>query len=356
MQLSHVHHPGRDMKIDVFTHILPSEYARRMSGLGDTPVARNIRQRIAGVPALADLELRLRQLEEFGDDYSQIVSLPAPALEDIGAPAVGREMAQVGNDGLAQLVQDRPERFAGFVAALPLADVDDAITEARRAVRDLGALGVQIYTSVSGVPWDDSRFEPFFAALAELGTMIWVHPNRNNNWPDYPTETRSRYEIWWALGWPHDTSLFMARVVFSGLLDRHPQLRFLTHHGGGTVPMLAGRVGAGWDQLGARTPPAERGDIEHSLTRRPLEYFKQFYADTALFGAASAIACSLDFFGEDHVLFASDSPFDPEKGPGYIRATIGNLEKMGLSEPTLAKLYHGNAERLLALSEPPLRT
>lgn len=337
------------MKLDAFTHVLPATYAQRMSELADTPAARNIRQRISGVPALADIDLRLRQLEEFGDDYRQIISLPAPPMEDIGDRALGRDMARLGNDGLAELVQRRPDRFAGFVAAVPLADVDDAIEEARRAVRDLGALGVQIYTSVRNVAWDDPRFDPFFGAIHELGAMIWVHPVRNNAWPDYPTESRSRYEIWWALGWPHDTSLFMARVVFSGVFDRYPDLRILTHHGGGTIPMLAGRVAGGWDQLGARTPPAERADVEHSLTDRPIEYFKRFYADTALFGAGAAIACSLDFFGEDHLLFASDSPFDPEKGPGYIRSTIANLEALDLTEGQREKLYHGNAERLLGL-------
>jgi aminocarboxymuconate-semialdehyde decarboxylase len=144
----------------------------------------------------------------------------------------------------------------------------------------------------------------------------------------------------------------MARVVFSGLFDRYPDLRILTHHGGGTVPMLAGRVAGGWDQLGARTPPAERAAVEHSLTGRPVDYFRRFYADTALFGAPSAIACSLEFFGSDHVLFASDSPFDPEKGPGYIRSTIADLDGLGLSDDTLGKLYHDNAERLLGLGEP----
>jgi uncharacterized protein len=337
------------MKIDAFTHILPSQYARRMTDLGDTPAARNIRNRIAGVPSLADLDLRLRQLEEFGDDYRQIISLPAPPLEDIGEHSVGREMAKVGNDGMAALVRDHPQRFAGFVAGLPLGDVGDAIAEAGRAMRELGAVGVQIYTSTQDVAWDHPRFDEFFAAMEELQAMIWVHPTRNNHWADYPTEDRSLYEIWWALGWPHDTSLFMARIVFSGLLDRHPGLRFLTHHGGGTIPMLAGRVGAGWDQLGVRTPPSERADVENTLGRRPIEYFKQFYADTALFGAVSAIACSLDFFGEDHLLFASDSPFDPEGGPGYIRTTIANLEQLGLSEQQLEKLFHGNAERLLTL-------
>ena len=337
------------MKIDSFTHFMPAEYADRLSGLGDTPAARNIRKRIAGIPALVDRDLRFRQLEEFGDDYRQVISLPAPPIEDIGDPALGREMARLANEGLAGLVDDHPERFAGFVAALPLADVDDAIEEARHAIGELGAAGVQIYTNVGGVAWDDPRFVPFFEEMAALDAMIWAHPSRNASWPDYPTETRSQYEIWWTLGWPHDTAVFMARVVFSGVFDRHPDLRILTHHGGGTIPQLAGRVAGGWDQLGARTPERERELVAHDLQQRPLDYFKLFYADTALFGAPHAIASSLAFFGPERILFASDSPFDPEKGPGYIRTTIADLESLELPEDTLEQIYSGNAQRLLRL-------
>ena len=342
------------MKIDVFTHFMPAEYWARLDQLDDTPQARNIRARIAGIPALSDLDVRLGQLEEFGDDYRQVISLPAPPIEDIGPPDVGRAMARIANEGLAALVEQRPERFAAFVAALPLADVDDAIAEAQDAVRRLGASGVQIYTSVSGEAWDAPRFEPLFAALAELDTVIWVHPTRTVTWPDYPTESRSRHEIWWALGWPHDTSVFMARIAFSGLFDRYPGLKILTHHGGGTIPHLAGRVAGGWDQLGARTPDHERDDIATDLRRRPLEYFKQFYADTALFGAPASIATTLDFFGVDRVMFASDSPFDPERGPGYIRSTIADLESLGLPEADLEQIFAGNATRLLRLPSSPI--
>jgi aminocarboxymuconate-semialdehyde decarboxylase len=85
------------------------------------------------------------------------------------------------------------------------------------------------------------------------------------------------------------------------------------------------------------------------LSRRPLDYFKLFYADTALFGAANAVRCTIDFFGTDRVLFASDSPFDPEKGPGYIRATIANLDELGLDDEDRAAIFNRNVRRLLKL-------
>ena len=115
------------------------------------------------------------------------------------------------------------------------------------------------------------------------------------------------------------------------------------------MPYLAGRVANGWDQLGARTPEDESADVENQLKRRPLDYFKLFYADTALFGAPPSIAVALDFFGTDRILFASDSPFDPERGPGYIRTTIADLESLDLSSEQLAQIFAGNAQRLLPL-------
>ena len=96
--------------------------------------------------------------------------------------------------------------------------------------------------------------------------------------------------------------------------------------------------------------PDRREEVEHyPLSKRPLDYFKMFYADTAMFGAAHAIRCSMEFFGVDRVLFASDTPFDPEKGPGYIRDTIANLEELDLSDAERAQIYEGNARRLLGL-------
>lgn len=338
-----------DLKIDAFCHILPRPFYDRVMSLPDTDASAGLRRRISNIPALYSLDVRFAQLEEFGSGYRQILSMAAPPVEDLGPPEVSVELARIANQSQAELVRDHPERFAGFVACVPVNDVDASLVEIDRAVGELGALGIQIYTHVNGEPYDRERFLPLFEKMAELDKMIWVHPSRSAEWPDYPTEDRSKYEIWWALGWPYDTAALMARLVFSGVLERHPDLRILVHHGGSMIPHFSGRIGPGWDQLGARTPPEHSADVEHTLSRRPLEYFKRFYADTALMGAQHAIACSLEFFGADQVLFASDSPYDPEKGPGFIRETIKNLDGLDITDEDRRKIYSGNAARLFGL-------
>ena len=337
------------MKLDAFCHVMPRPYFDRLSALTDTPAAANIRNRIEGIPSLVDLDIRFGQMDEFGADYRQIVSLPAPPPEDLGSPEVSREMAALANDELAALVGAHPERFAGWVAAVPMNDPRAAVEEIERAV-GLGALGAQIYTNVNGHPLDEERFDPFWAKMAELDKPIWVHPSRSAAFPDYVTEEKSRYEIWWVFGWPYETAAFMSRIVFSGVFERHPDIKILTHHGGSMVPHFAGRVGPGWDQLGARTPPDRREEVEGpELSKRPIDYFRMFYADTALFGAAHALQCAIEFFGVERILFASDSPFDPEKGPGYIRSTIENIESLGLGDADRDAIYEGNARRVIGL-------
>jgi aminocarboxymuconate-semialdehyde decarboxylase len=115
------------------------------------------------------------------------------------------------------------------------------------------------------------------------------------------------------------------------------------------VPYFEGRVGPGWDQLGARTSDEDYSNILKNLKKPHLEYFKMFYADTALFGSLPGTVCGLEFFGVDNVLFASDSPFDPEKGPGYIRETIKIVDALPISDEDRQKIYEGNARRLLGL-------
>ena len=238
-------------------------------------------------------------------------------------------------------------RFPGFVASLPMNHPDAAEKELERAA-GLGARGVQLYSNVAGKPLDSEEFLPLFAELARRDLVIWLHPARGADFPDYPGEDRSKYEIWWTFGWPYETSAAMARLVFSGLFDRYPDLKIITHHMGAMIPYFEGRVGYGWDQMGLRSSDGDYAELRRSMPRRPVDYFKMFYADTALFGALAATQCGLAFFGASRVLFASDSPFEPAPGL-YVRETIRVIESLGLPAQDKKRIYFGNAERLLKL-------
>jgi predicted TIM-barrel fold metal-dependent hydrolase len=176
-----------------------------------------------------------------------------------------------------------------------------------------------------------------------------MHPARSAATSDYPGEDTSKFEIWQVLGWPYETSVVMARIVFSGLLDRFPEMVIVTHHLGAMIPYFEGRVGPLWDQLGSRTSGEDYGKLLRSMAKRPLEYFRMFYGDTAVGGSRAAIRCGLDFFGADRVLFATDCPFDPEGGPMFIRETIAAIDGLGLSEVERRKIYHDNALRLMRM-------
>ena len=256
------------MKIDAFCHIMPRPYYDRFFTLPETVHATNLRKRVANIPCLVDMDVRFAQMDEFGD-YRQLINICAPPVEDLGPPGISREMARIGNEALAELVRSHPDRFAGFCACVPMDDPDAAVAELEYATSELGAVGAQIYTHVHGEAMDAARFDPFYEAAARSGALVQVHPCRSSAWADYPTEKRSRYEIWWTFGWEYDLSAFMARIVFSGVLERYPDLKLLIHHGGSMVPHFSGRVGPGWDQLGARTPPGQQADIEgYPLSRR----------------------------------------------------------------------------------------
>jgi predicted TIM-barrel fold metal-dependent hydrolase len=114
------------------------------------------------------------------------------------------------------------------------------------------------------------------------------------------------------------------------------------------IPYFEGRVGYGWDQLGTRTSDEDYFAVLDAMPRRPVDYFRMFYADTALFGARAGMRCGLDFFGADRVLFASDMPFEPSPGL-YARETIRGIESLDLTPEDREKVFRGNAERLLGI-------
>ena len=333
------------MKIDIFNHFFPKSFYDKYIDIGAR--GRDMGKRVQHIRTIADIEARLRALDEFGDDYVQVLTLPVPPLEVLGGPERTPELAREANDGLAELVE-KHDRFLAFGAALPMNNPDAALRELARAIDELGAKGVQLHSNVAGKPLDAPEFRPLFDAIAERGSTIWLHPSRDASFADYATEGRSLYEIWWTLGWPYETSVAMSRLVFSGLFDRLPDIQIITHHMGAMIPYFEGRVGYGWDQLGTRTSGEDYAALLESMPRRPVDYFRSFYADTALFGALAGMRCGLEFFGVDHVLFASDMPFEPSVGL-YARETIRGIERLGLTGEDKDKIYRGNAERLLQM-------
>lgn len=328
------------MFIDIYTHIFPGEFYAKMTKAA--PKLENIGKRMQSVTAIHDLDERFRQMDPFGD-YRQIISLPNPPLEEITDPATGTELAKVGNDAMAELVQKHPDRFPGFVAALAMHDMESAMVELHRAMKDLGARGVQIFTNIDGKPLDLPEFQPLFDAMAEYDLPIWMHPTRPASRSDYASEERSRYEMWWCFGWPYETSIAMTRLVFDGLFDRHPAIKIVTHHMGGMIPFFDGRIGPGMDVLGARTTDEDYSEVLSSLKKPHLEYFKMFYADTAMFGTNTGIKCGLDFFGDDQVVFSTDCPFAP------VRETFQSIDALNLESASLDKIMFGNAAKLMKL-------
>jgi uncharacterized protein len=332
------------LKIDVFNHIFPQPFFDRLQ---QVVVNRGAIKRWLHIPFLHDVDVRFRMLDEFGDDYRQVLSLSAPPIESINPDAqVTLDLARLANDTQAELVRKYPHRFPGFIASLPLNHPEASVRELERAVTELGALGVQVFSNVNGLPLDDARFFPLFETAHRLQRPVLLHPARGAAFADYAGEDKSKYEIWWTFGWPYETSAAMQRLVFSRLFDRLPGIRILAHHLGAMVPYFEGRVGYGLDQLGARTADEDYEALRRSLPRRPIDYFKMFWADTAVFGSTAATICGLSFFGTDQVVFASDAPFDPEGGPMYIRETIRVIDGLALSPDDRYKIYQGNAERL----------
>jgi len=327
------------MIVDIYTHILPDAFFREMSRA--SPRLENIGARLRGVKKLFDLEARFAEMDEIGD-YAQVISLPNPPIEENAQGAVAASLARVANDAMAELCTKYPRRFPAFVAAVSLDDVDTALQEAERAIKTLGARGIQIFTNIAGHPLDEDRFKPVFAAMAGYDLPLWLHPARTAAMPDYAAEEKSRFEMWWCFGWPYETTVAMCRLVFDGVYDRHPNLKLITHHlGGGMIPYFDGRIGPGMDVLGSRTVDEDHTKVLSSLKRPHLDYFRDFYADTALFGAGNGLTCGLDFFGADRVVFSTDAPLGP------IAKTIAAVDRLGLEPATRRKIMVGNAERLL---------
>ncbi|MCX4163008.1 MULTISPECIES: amidohydrolase family protein [Paraburkholderia] len=333
-------------KIDIFNHVIPAGY---LAAIKQCYKDGGLVKRLTNLRMLWDIDARAGMLDQW-PEVQQVLTLASPPPEVLGGPSQSPGFARIANDGMADIVRRYPRKFPAFVAAVPMNNVPEALREMDRAIGRLGARGIEIKTSVNGRPLDDPEFYPVFEHASKVhGVPVWMHPIRPESFTDYPSESKSRYEIWQVMGWPFETTAAMARMVFSGLFDRLPELKVITHHCGGMLPFFAGRAETLWAQLGSRTAGEDYSQVLKGLKRPFMEYFRMFYGDTVLGGSASALRCGLDFFGPDNVVFASDCPFDPEGGPMFIREGIHSIEGLNLPDDVKRKIYVENAEKLLKI-------
>jgi len=333
------------MMIDIFNHFMPKVYFDCLADLIPDHVALTAFPRLK---TLVDVDVRLRLIDEF-DGLQQVLSLANPPVELVGPPDATPDLARIANDGLAELCARYPDHFPGFIAALPMNNIDASLAEIDRAVAALGARGIQIFTNVAGIPLSAPQFRPIFRRMAQHDLPVWIHPMRGPQFADYAGEQTSEDEIWFSFGWPYETTACITRLIYSGLLDELPELKIITHHMGGMIPYFVGKITLGFRQIffgtSLRNPVAE----ERGLRKSPIDYFKMIYADTALNGVEAATRCGHAFFGTAKCLFATDAPFDPEGGRALIRRTIRAIEALEIGTVERAHIFADNARRLLNL-------
>ena len=332
------------MIIDIFNHFMPRAYFDR---LGDLIPGHPVLTAFPRLEPLLHVEARLRLMDEFSE-MQHVLSLANPPLELIAGPDKTPELARLANDSLAEVCRKHPDRFPTFVASLPMNNVEAALAETDRAIRQLGARGVQMFTNVAGKPLSAPEYRPLFSKMVEHDLPVWVHPMRAAQFSDYAAEKESQNEIWFSFGWPYETTACMTRLIYSGIFDEMPTLKIVSHHMGGMIPYFSGKIQLGFRQIFFGAPGRNPVAAEAGLKKPPVEYFKMLYADTAL-GEVAPTRCGHAFFGTPHCLFASDAPFDSEQGRGLLRKSIEAVNALEISQTEKDAIFAGNAEKLLKL-------
>lgn len=303
-------------KIDVHHHIAPPQYVSTLAEMGITEAGGRPFPRW-------DLESNLDLMDRYGIKTALVsVSAPGVFFSDIG---LARELARGCNEFFARLIADSPGRFGAF-AVLPLPDVDAAIAEVVYALDTLGLDGVSLLSSVDGLYMGDPAYDALFDELNRRGAVVFMHP-------DAPDEGAVA-----GLGLPtsliefvFETTRAVAKLLFTGTLERCPDIRLILPHAGGTVPYLALRLSLGqfWPGLQEHVPQGV------------VAYLQHLFYDTALAGAPFALRSLQELVQDSHILFGSDYPFAPELA---TIATIGGLQDYGgFDAASLGAVFYDNA-------------
>ena len=329
------------LKIDVYNHIFPKRYTDALKKRGLLPKTFSGGGTLAG---LSDLDIRFPIMDRH-DGLMHVLTLCTLFYDRILAAGKSVEAAQIANDSLAEMVSKYPDRFPAAVACIPQDNMDEALKETDRAINELRMRGIQITTPFNDRPIDTKEYWPLYEKMEKYNLPIWIHPVREHDYADYRSEDRSLYRIAGMLGWPYETSVAMVRLAMSGVLEKFPGLKFITHHCGAMIPYFGERIIQFLDSDEARGSATYR----QGLTKAPVEYLKMFYNDTALYGNTPGLMCAHAFFGAKKLLFGSDLPFDNQFGARVTRQTINAIDNMHISKEEKRLIYEDNARKLLRL-------
>ena len=321
------------MKIDIFTHIVPPKYKTVLA-----KVAPHLSDHVGRVPTLHDMDHRFRIMDNC-KDVRQVLTMAMTATLIFDDPKSGIDFAKIANDEMAELVNKHPDRFAAGVASLPMTDMDAAVKELDRAVKDLGLKGVQLFTPIKNRQWNLAELMPLFERLSDYSLPIWIHPVRPIDRDDY-----ENYFMNHVFGWPYESTAAMVHLVLGGILERFPGIKIIIHHCGAMVPFFAGRIVESYDA----SSTIHGMENKTKLSRPFIDYFKMFYTDTVLGRGTAGLMCGYAFFGADHLLFGTDMPYDAEVGNRVIR-TIEAVDAMAISDQERQMIYGDNAKALLKL-------
>jgi aminocarboxymuconate-semialdehyde decarboxylase len=279
------------------------------------------------VPGHRDIDYREQVLIEHDVD-TQVLTFTTPGVH-VEPPAAAVRLARHINDAFARVVREKKGRFTSL-ATLPLNDPAASVAELERAMKDLGMPGAMVFSNVNHVALADEMYAPLWKRADELGALIYIHPTD-------PAGVEAMLDYWLMplVGFLMDTTLAAAKLVFSGVVDRHPRIRWVLTHMGGATPYLAERFDRGYRAF---------EDCRRNITKPPTEYLKDFYYDTVNFNP-DAVKFAISFAGVDHILAGSDYPHQI----GSIPLMLETIEALGLDEASKRKILGENAARLLHL-------
>jgi len=325
--------------IDAYSHVTSEATLDALEAVHPNAELDSLRT----APRMVAVDERVEHLDRHGIDRQVIGQVPSAMWGGVD-PAELTEPTRVGNDEIRDIADAYPDRFVpiGHVPSLDGEYVD----EARRCVEDLDMKGIQIFSNVEGRSPADEAFEEFWATMDELSVPVWIHP---------ALPASLDIDEGWAwiekmVTWPNDTSRAVARLVFSGVLDRYENVEIVTHHLGGTLPYLVGRLHS-WYRT-RREEPELYADPTVADLSKPLDaYFDRIYADTAVssVGESYPIRNGLEFFGVDNVLFGYDYPFGPDEGEYWVETITAAIDDLDVPQADRHKIYAGNVARLLDL-------